>query len=117
MSKVEKVAQGWIGFDLDGTLAEYHGWMNLSKIGDPIKPMLALVKEYIAAGWEVKIFTARVSTNDPEELKDTVLAIEKWCLEHVGTILDVTCRKDFTCVKFYDDRAVQVEFNTGRIIE
>ena len=33
---------GWIGVDLDGTLAEYHGW-NGGAIGEPVPAMLARV--------------------------------------------------------------------------
>ena len=30
----------WIGFDLDGTLAEYNGWEGIEHIGKPIKPIV-----------------------------------------------------------------------------
>jgi hypothetical protein len=43
-------------------------------------------------------------------------AIEAWCLEHVGEVLPVTNVKDFGMVCLYDDRAIQVEINTGRLI-
>jgi hypothetical protein len=29
---------GWIGVDLDGTLAHYDGWKGIDHIGEPIKP-------------------------------------------------------------------------------
>lgn len=29
------MGQGWIGVDLDGTLAEYHGWKGAEHIGQP----------------------------------------------------------------------------------
>ena len=35
----------WIGFDLDGTLAEYDGWKGIEHIGKPIKPMCDLIKK------------------------------------------------------------------------
>lgn len=38
---------GWIGVDLDGTLAEYHGWGN-GEIGDPVPAMLERVKKWLA---------------------------------------------------------------------
>ena len=31
---------GWIGVDLDGTLAHYGGWIGPDHIGDPIAPMV-----------------------------------------------------------------------------
>ena len=51
---------GWIGVDLDGTLAEYHGWHDDGRIGKPILPMVARVKKWLAEGKEVRIVTERV---------------------------------------------------------
>ncbi len=42
--------KGWIGVDLDGTLAEYHGWVSPDNIGKPIPQMVARVKNLIAEG-------------------------------------------------------------------
>ena len=39
--------------------------------------------------------------------------IQDWCREHLGRILQVTNRKTFSTVEIWDDRAVQVEKNTG----
>ncbi len=52
---------GWIGVDLDGTLAQYDGWKGPDNIGDPIPLMVGRVKEWLEAGHEVRVFTARVS--------------------------------------------------------
>ena len=38
------VGSGWIGVDLDGTLAEYHGWKGSEHIGPPIPLMVERVK-------------------------------------------------------------------------
>lgn len=43
--------QGWLGVDLDGTLAEYTGWKGASHIGAPIKPMQIRVLRWLAAGF------------------------------------------------------------------
>ncbi|MGD0238350.1 MAG: hypothetical protein ABSC55_27925 [Syntrophorhabdales bacterium] len=51
----------WIGVDLDGTLAEYHGWIGIHHIGKAITPMVERVKRWIGEGKKVKIFTARAS--------------------------------------------------------
>ena len=98
---------GWIGVDLDGTLAVYDGWAGPDSIGAPIAPMLERVKRWLAEGREVKIFTARASV--PEQ----VAPIERWCLEHVGVVLAVTNVKDFGCIEIWDDCCVQVQPNTG----
>jgi hypothetical protein len=100
---------GWIGVDLDATLAEYTGWFGPYHIGKPIAAMLARVKGWLAAGIKVKIFTARASDPDPK-VKE---AIEAWCVLHVGRVLEVTCIKDFAMIQLWDDRAVQVIPNTG----
>lgn len=51
---------GWIGVDLDGTLAMYDGFKGPEHIGDPVPKMLERVKKWLAEGREVRIFTARV---------------------------------------------------------
>lgn len=99
---------GWIGVDLDGTLAEYGGWQGAGAIGRPIPLMLNRVKGWLDAGRDVRIFTARAG--DPECLP----AIEAWCVEHLGRVLPVTATKDYRMVALWDDRAVQVVPNTGR---
>lgn len=104
-------AAGWVGFDLDGTLAVYDGWRGVGHIGEPIMPVVALLTELRAAGVEVRIFTARC-----QEGREAVLVIEQWCLHHLGEILPVTDRKDFGLVFFVDDRAVSVEMNTGKFL-
>lgn len=106
----------WIGVDLDGTLAEYHGWQGIDHIGDPIKPMQDRVKGWLAEGIKVKIFTARASEPDAEALKAVISYIEEWCEEHLGQKLEVTCKKDFAMTDLYDDRCHRVEVNTGKIL-
>lgn len=51
---------GWIGVDLDGTLAHYDGGVGVDHIGPPVPAMLTRVKQWLAEGRAVKIFTARV---------------------------------------------------------
>ena len=54
------MSEGWIGIDLDGTLAEYDGWKGVEHIGKPIPSMVERVKAWIIEGKDVRIFTARV---------------------------------------------------------
>lgn len=103
---------GWIGVDLDGTLAEYDRWRGIEHIGAPIVPMVERVKRWLAEDRSVKVFTARVSNGD--ERASVIEAIDSWCQEHVGVILPVTNVKDFGMDELWDDRAVGVEPNTGR---
>jgi hypothetical protein len=102
---------GWIGVDLDGTLAKYGGWQGEDHIGAPVPLMLERVKKWIADGQEVRIFTARVSMDVDGEIKKT---IEAWCERYVGRVLPVTCHKDYSMIELWDDRCVAVEMNTGR---
>lgn len=113
---------GWIGVDLDGTLAKYDGWKGVEHIGEPVPAMLARVQAWLAEGKTVKIFTARVAGHGAQLLigggaEDAITPIQEWCKKHIGVELEVTNVKDFGCVAIYDDRAVQVEMNTGRLIE
>jgi hypothetical protein len=42
------------------------------------------------------------------------VAIDAWCLEHLGRTLEVTAIKDYGMLQLWDDRCVQVIPNTGR---
>lgn len=119
---------GWIGVDLDGTLATYGGYLGPNHIGAPIPAMVERVKRWLAAGTQVKIFTARVdggtaainlgnpNGHEFENIEKVKEPIRAWCREHLGQELEITNTKDFGMVVLYDDRAVQVEMNTGRIL-
>lgn len=116
-------SNGWIGVDLDGTLAHYDEWRGIDKIGDPVQSMLNRVKKWISEGRTVKIFTARVSgeyVKSSEDQKDAYEAdnyIQIWLKKHGLPRLETTSLKDFGMETLYDDRCVQVEKNTGKIIE
>ena len=105
---------GWIGVDLDGTLAFYDGFVSPSHIGPPVPKMLERVRKWRAEEREVRILTARVSCLS--EADEARAAISKWCLKHLGEVLPVTCMKDYEMIELWDDRCVQVEQNTGEII-
>jgi hypothetical protein len=107
---------GWIGVDLDGTLAVYNGWQGPLHIGPPVPRMLARVKKWLAEGKEVRIFTARAFSGGKiteDECRAVRLAIGEWCLKYVGQILQITNVKDYEMIELWDDRAVQVVPNMG----
>ena len=118
---------GWIGVDLDGTLAEYHGWVNEEHIGEPVPAMANRVRQWLAEGKDVRIFTARVdggtvalSMGNPagEAFRDVErirAIIQDWTEKHFGVRLPVTNQKDYGMVELWDDRAVRVIANTGCI--
>ena len=81
----------------------------------------------LAEGRNVRIYTARVAAsggrNAQGTLDDDVFAayqrsmIMDWCIEHVGGILPITAQKDMNMIEAWDDRAKQVEPDTGLSIE
>lgn len=113
------MSNGWYGFDLDGTLAEYDGFKGPAHIGKPIPLMVENVKRLLAEGKEVRIFTARVyglGGDNEVRHKEAVVAryaIDAFCLANFGRALPVTCVKDYQMIELWDDRAVQVIHNTG----
>lgn len=98
---------GWIGVDLDGTLAEYHGWQGIQHIGAPIPAMMNRVKQWIAEGQEVRIFTARIS----EKLAEPY--IRQWLRDNDIGQLMITNEKDFGMSELWDDRCIRVVHNIG----
>lgn len=108
---------GWVGVDLDCTLAEYNGWVSIDHIGRPIPAMVNRVKRWLERGYEVRIFTARVGdTKDDRDISAVRRTIELWCAEHIGQVLPITNVKDFGMIVLYDDRCVAVEKNTGVLL-
>ena len=108
---------GWIGVDLDGTLAHYEEWKGHLHIGAPIPLMVERVRLWLRDGYEVRVFTARVCESKPQDVADGVCpivnVIRAWCLEHIGDELPVTNIKDYAMLELWDDRVVQVRPNTG----
>ena len=71
--------RGWIGVDLDGTHATYNGWNGTDDIGTPVEAMVQRVKDWLRNGTNVKIMTARVSSDrSPEEREKATRVIKKW---------------------------------------
>lgn len=107
---------GWIGVDLDGTLAKYDAFVSPTHIGEPVPAMVERVKRWLDEGHEVRIFTARVAPIGDrfDQITEVKQAIELWCKQHVGRVLEVTCQKDFGMIELWDDRCVRVQANTGQ---
>jgi hypothetical protein len=72
--------------------------------------MVNRVKQWLADGQDVRIFTARAGDAYAQA------AIKKWCKQWLGQALPITNVKDHGLTTLYDDRAVQVERNTGKLI-
>lgn len=112
--------EGWIGFDLDGTLAVYDEWEGIDHIGEPVKPMVDLIKKLHDEGKIVKILTARVAPRENPELLggcDAKFFITRWCERNLGFVPEITHEKDHLMLELYDDRVKQVIPNKGVILE
>jgi hypothetical protein len=107
-------SKGWIGVDLDGSLAMHEDAGGADEIGAPILPMLQRVKRWRMQGIEVRIVTARVASINPDRGYQRGL-IEAWCKKHLGEVIPVTAEKDFRMIQLWDDRAVQLIPNTGQM--
>lgn len=137
-----ETGKGWYGFDLDGTLAKYDGWKGIDHIGDPVVPMVKLIRQMHDEGKVVKIMTARVAPKENPEtkpnpyrtgnwciqepdvqtwaLKDEWTPLEfiqEWCYRTLGFVPEVVYQKDHLMLELYDDRVKQVVPNEGWLIE
>ena len=116
--------KGWIGVDLDGTLAIYDKWVAWNVIGPVIEPMKQRILKWLEEGKTVKIFTARVAFEVDKcyvtGVTFTCDMIEKeiqdWLELNGMPRLECTATKDFQMIELWDDRAVQVIPNTGRTL-
>jgi len=97
--------EGWIGVDLDGTLAHYDHFRGDDHIGAPVESMVKRVRKWIRDGVDVRLFTAR----QPSPV------IRRWMRDHLGAILPITNTKDAHMQVLYDDRVVGVKRNTGEV--
>lgn len=109
--KKEYIKEGWIGVDLDGTLAYSDPQSSMSKIGEPVPKMVNLVIQLSNEGFRVKIFTARAS--DAKQIP----LVHKWLRDNGLPEFEITNIKDYEMIRLYDDRAIQVIPNTGELVE
>lgn len=98
---------GWMGVELDGTLAHYTPGQSLDCIGEPIGKMYARVQQWLAVGMDVRVFTARAADPDQHPV------IKTWLAQHKLDAMPITCEKNFSMSQFWDDRAVHVISNSG----
>jgi hypothetical protein len=122
MSEYKTEYQGsWIGVDFDGTLATYDGWKGPAVLGEPILEMVGRVSIWLSNGEDVRIMTARVSPVCPPGKGHypgiARIAIQEWCIKHIGCELPITHEKDYLMRELWDDRAIQVQAGTGIPVE
>lgn len=99
-------SKGWIGVDLDGTLAEQRPGQ--TGIGKPVPAMLKRVRAWLNKGYDVRVFTTRA--DQPGQVK----AVKAWLKANELPALEVTNIKAPGLLALWDNRAVRVQTNTGR---
>jgi hypothetical protein len=110
----------WIGVDFDNTLAyDSPTRHDPYSLGEPIIEMVNRVKDWIARGYTVKIFTARMcdfsyTSNQSRDVDNMRSVLEAWCLKHIGKVVECTNQKDGAMEVLWDDRAVRVAYNMGK---
>jgi len=114
---MNKDEQNEVGVDLDGTLSESceSDTYFPDQIGAPIPDMVLRVKRHIELGDVVVILTARVHPGNGEQAEIAREAIQQWCFNVFGRVFEITCMKSHKMYRIYDDRAITVERNTGKI--
>lgn len=104
-----------IALDFDGTLAYYDKWEGqYNKVGAPIPKMLANVKEWLARGYKVTIFTARLS-HGIKEAAESEAAIKQFLKDAGLPELPITAVKMHFFTHLIDDKAYHVPKNSGEI--
>ena len=103
------MGNGWIGVDLDGTLARMDMPPVLGNIGPPVEKMVARIRKWIEEGIEVRIVTARVAEG-PRQVPMIAAYLHKFVTDKD---LIITCAKDYEMLELWDDLAVQIVRNTG----
>lgn len=97
--------------DLDGTLAYFERWNNIGDIGEPINEIKEKILKWINEGITIKIFTARAYK------KELIKPIRKWLLLNgLPPTLEITNIKGVDCDLIFDDKAREVIYNTGIIV-
>lgn len=97
---------------LDGTLAYYKYWEYENHIGESIPDIKRKILCWLSLGIKIKIFTARAYK------KELIKPIRKWLLLNgLPPTLEITNIKGIDCDLLFDDKAREVIYNTGIIVE
>lgn len=125
---------------MDGTLFTYTHWVGWNKFGRPIQPMIDRVRAWLDADVEVRVVTARIGlpvardvmtgedvysrartgrcrmTRQEFSDHEMRLAVQDHLERHDLPRLRVQCYKNVDMIEIWDDRAVQVVANDGRML-
>ncbi len=94
--------------DVDGCLAEYHGWAGRDTIGKPIQSVVDALKKEYDSGSRIIIFTCRVNNLDNTISVEGVLSLYNWLKEHkIGYHSIWTGVGKPYAHEYWDDKAVR----------
>lgn len=105
--------------DLDGSLAEYDfDNPDHENVGKPIEESVKRVKEALAKGEEVWVFTARISASDDSfeqgvQAAQAFVTVAEWVKKHIGQDLPITNIKNRRWKEMLDDRGRELIPNLG----
>ncbi len=103
-----------IALDFDKTLAYHESVWGISRVGEPILPMVKKVKKWLAKGYKVTIFSARMS-HDYYVLAEQIKFIKDFLKKAGLPDLPKTATKRAEFTHYIDDRAYHVKRNEGII--
>ena len=72
---------GWIGVDLDGTLAHYNGWKGIEHVGDPVPAMIDRVRCPLGesrSGWRKSAATSARGHSLIQYVVCTAVSVRTW---------------------------------------
>lgn len=106
----------FIAVDWDGTLVHYDKYQGPGVYGRPVYSMVARIQKWLADGHEVVIFTSRVNVEHDMDVAMREHHMIAQSLLAMGLpALPITANKSHRFTEFWDDRAVPVKKNTGKV--
>lgn len=83
-------------------------------IGKPVNRMVRRIRRMLSEGMKIKIMSGSVGLggNKAETAERT---IKDWCKEHLGRELEVTATITPRCLGIFNDKAIPIVRNTGRV--
>ena len=116
-SSTKQLPPGWVGFDLDGTIAQYTGYKGWQHIGEPIPSMINFIKKLRSMGIPCKILTSRAAAEsravDGLTFEQVEQVVQDWTEKYIGERLPVVSEKGCSMIVLFDDSVVQINKNTG----
>jgi phosphoglycolate phosphatase-like HAD superfamily hydrolase len=104
--------------DFDGTIAEYHGWINGGEIGKPTNGVREALRKLKDNGYKIIIQTTRTNISFRNE-KDAVLEfdrVSKWLKVNKIPYDEICLEKGKPIAMFYiDDRGIRFNGNWEEI--